>query len=205
MVVSPGRGHPGIGPFGSDPHQFRSFKLPDDEIKVLKEVKSLIEEHSSPGEPIFTFPHIPVFYMLTDRWPDTFGLLHWFDVTPDWVVAEDMKRLEAMPPKVIVVLESPESAWRSHEVLFRHGKPMLLREMDLLLKRMTYEPGAYTLEASYDIPNDHTLKVWVRSGRATPETSAEPPSANRLEIGTRPTQGPAATRVSNSAADLSRP
>ena len=64
---------------------------------------------------------------------------------------------------MIVVLELPESTWRRHEVQFRAGKPLMQREMDFLIKRMTSRPGEYRLEASYSIPNDHTLKVWVRS------------------------------------------
>ena len=165
--------------------RLRGFRLPAKELEVLAEVKSILERHSRPGEPIFTFPQIPLFYLLTDRWPDTFALVHWFDVTPDSVVAEDMKRLERNPPKVIVVFDPPDFSWQAHEKHFRAGKPLMQREMDLLLRRMTSEPGAYTLEASYDISYEHTLKVWVRSDQGTSQDS----STGLGEIGSRQAPG----------------
>ena len=129
--------------------KLHGFRLAKDEVEALTGVKAVIERNTSPGDPIFAFPHMPLFYIMTDRWPDTLALLHWFDNTPDSVFFEDMRRLEEKPPKVIIVLDIPEYSWQLHEQAFRGGRRAVMREMLHLLERMTSEPGAYTLEATY--------------------------------------------------------
>lgn len=138
------------------------FYLSEDTVKVISEVKNIIEKNTMPGESIFTFPNIPLFYLLTDRYPDTFAIVHWFDVAPDKVAIEDAHRILMSPPKIIVLLDVPEFVWTGHEEGFRGGLPSGQREIVNTIRNMTSNPSRYVLEAEFRIPHDYTLKVWRR-------------------------------------------
>lgn len=130
---------------------------------VFSTVTSIIKENTTTTDSIFTFPNIPIFYLLTDRWPKTMAKVHWFDFLSDEEATGDARVLQNNPPRVIVNLELPEDVWRAHEVLFRGGKEMGQREILRVINDFTTRPGKYHLEASLPIPDDCSLKVWKRS------------------------------------------
>ncbi|MCM2268890.1 MAG: hypothetical protein NDJ75_02190 [Thermoanaerobaculia bacterium] len=129
-------------------------------------VLTAIRAASDPGEPIFTFPVYPIFYWLADRPPATFASLHWIDVTPDRVVAEDLAGLLAAPPVVVVRQALMQRRLEQNEAYFRGGRASAVRRMNDELERL--------LRARYRkvaIARGHTyrgqppLEVWVRSDR----------------------------------------
>jgi hypothetical protein len=138
------------------------FYLPEDDIRMITETVDIIKENTAGEERIFTFPNIPVFYLLTGRLPSTFGLVHWFDFTSDKVAIDDALLLEANPPKVIITLDLPEYVWLDHEKLFRKGKLLKQRLIRDALKRMTSDKGKYLMRAEHNVPDGCVLRVWVR-------------------------------------------
>ena len=147
--------------------ELRGFRLSKETLTVISTVDSLVQRYVKPGQSIFTFPNIPLFYYLTDRYPRTFAIVHWFDVVPDQLAVDDAQRLLKTPPKMIIYLELPESTWRIHEQAFRAGSPsgqrMIAKAMDVL----TTDKKRYLLLKELPVPNDHVLRVWVNIEKET--------------------------------------
>src|SRR5712691_11500520 len=78
-----------------------------------------VSRYSKPGEPIFTFPHMPMFNFVADRPQPTFAVVHYWDVCPDWVAQDDALRVREARPRVIVEMHFREKTWRIHEEAFR--------------------------------------------------------------------------------------
>jgi hypothetical protein len=128
---------------------------------VLSDITSIIKTHTTPADSIYTFPNIPLFYFLTQRYPTTFALVHYFDVCPDRIAKADAERLAAAPPKIIVSLEFLEATWKFHEDTFRHGARSGQRDIAEVITRLTASK-LYSLKRSYLTPGGDRLKVWVR-------------------------------------------
>jgi hypothetical protein len=129
---------------------------------LFSETTRIIDKYSSQNDFVFTFPSIPVFYMLSNREPRTSLIVQWFDITSDEAAFEQADLLLRFPPKIIVLLQLPTSVWEGHENLFRDGKPSGQRAILDAIITLTSESNQYVLEAEFPIPNDHRLQVWRR-------------------------------------------
>lgn len=140
-----------------------------DGIHVSKETKygiesivSAIQDHSAEGDSIFAFPQVPIFYLLSNRYPDTFTLVQWFDVANDEDVVKDIDVLRENPPQVILHVHVDEGIIGSHESMFRgEGESSGLRLMDEALTEME-ETYGYILAASFTLQN-YPVEVWYLS------------------------------------------
>jgi hypothetical protein len=141
------------------------FVLSPTTANAFATVTSIIKAHTTGKDAVFTFPNIPIFYLLTDRWPKTKAKVHWFDFLSDAEARKDAALLRDNPPKIIVNLELPEDVWRDHEILFRGGKTMGQREILRAIDELTTHSGNYVLEASIALPTNCSLKVWRRDSR----------------------------------------
>jgi hypothetical protein len=134
--------------------------------EALEGTLAIVRRTTGVGEPIFTFPALPLFHWLADRPLATFAALHWIDVTPDPVVRADIVRLLAAPPAVVVRQHIPTRALKLNELYFRGvvGKSGL-REMDAALEKLLTE--SYRLEATFGQYEGWApkLEVWVRNDR----------------------------------------
>ena len=63
----------------------QGFRLSDNTAETLTGITNLITNNSLPNDNVFTFPSIPLFYVLSDRHTNTFASVHYFDVCPDYV------------------------------------------------------------------------------------------------------------------------
>jgi hypothetical protein len=127
--------------------------------RIYSEVTSSIEKYTKPGDNIYTFPNIPIFYLLTDCYPNTFALVSWFDVLPDQLAEDDAHRLIESPPKIIIYLDVPEYVWQAHEEMFRSGQMSGQRMIKEAIEGLT-SSGSYEREAEFDVPDSYTLTVW---------------------------------------------
>lgn len=133
------------------------------EKKILMEtVYNDIVENTDKDDSIFIFPHIPIFYAMTERYPDTFTLVQWFDVSSDKSIMADMETLSKNPPKVIVICDLPENAVEEHERLFRNGETAAQHMMMNELHRMT-EALPYELLDTFDIGAEYYVSVYLLS------------------------------------------
>lgn len=125
----------------------------------IENIVNNIEKYSTINDNIFCFPHIPIFYLLTNRYPSTFTLVQWFDVSSDENVLADIKILEKKLPKVIVYAEIDDYIINSHEGLFRKNKKISgLSQMQRAIEKIVSENN-YKL-ASSQIVQNYNLKVY---------------------------------------------
>lgn len=141
---------------------FDGFYLPPKTINIFKTTTDIILKNTKPGDSVLAFPNIPVFYLLSNRWPNIPAVVEWPDFLPDNLAIHIAKMIAESPPKVIVNLELPEIVWKTHEILFRHGKPCGQRAILAVIKKLTLHDKLYRLAATIPVSPKATLQVWVR-------------------------------------------
>jgi hypothetical protein len=135
---------------------------------AIDDVTGLVDANAGRPGGVFTFPSIPLFYVLSGHYPTTFALVGYWDVCPDWVARADARRLLAHPPAVIVVLDLPPSVWAFHEKAFRAGRPSGQREIVAALEQIV-SGGHYDLALDRPTGTDNArLRVWVRPASGLP-------------------------------------
>ena len=141
------------------PHT-QGIKVAPETKAAFEEIVSAIRANTAPGEPIFCFPQIPIFYVLTDRPdPGTFTKVQWFDVASDASILGDIEILQKNPPRAILIYHTHPHAYTSHEQAFRGGNPSGTRIMrDFLLSYVKTE--GYRLHGTYRAA-ENTLTLWL--------------------------------------------
>jgi hypothetical protein len=129
-------------------------------IKLMEEVVKAIQDRSSPADEVLTFPNIPLFYLLSERWPNSKAIVAWFDFLPDNLAIAEADRIKLSPPKVIVNLKLPEWVWRAHELAFRKGI-LGQRQIASAISSLINEWG-YKLAYSKQIVGGPMIEVWYR-------------------------------------------
>ncbi len=152
--------------------QFAGFRISPSTEGFLSKVTHLIQENSAPGDSLFTYPNLPLFYALADRWPPTFALTHWVDVCPDYVAEADARRLLESPPKVMVIHEESDGEIADEEGLFRDGHRSAVRAVRAAVE--TLKPR-YRLLAVFEVPGYPTpVTVWTLPAPVPAPTTAAP-------------------------------
>jgi hypothetical protein len=145
----------------------KGFSLSSRTEEFFTDVTEEIRSHTTPTDHIYTFPHIPIFNYLTNRDSNTLAAVHYFDVCPDSVAAEDAKRLLADPPAAIVYMNLPEEVWKFHEQAFRKGMRSGQRDIQNAIKSLTANDG-YRLAKLYRTPGyDWPVEVWLKNRQST--------------------------------------
>lgn len=139
--------------------ELKGFYLSENTAKLIQGVTSIIKKYPVSGDDIFTFPNIPLFYFLTNKLPDRFIFIHWYDVLPDDLAIKEAERIIASPPKIIVYLKLKEEVAQGHEMLFRNNKTSGQREITKAIENLT-QSGKYVLEKAYAVPQENVLEVW---------------------------------------------
>jgi hypothetical protein len=154
----------------------RGLVLPPETVDCFDRVTAIIERHTRPGDTIFAYPFMPVFYYLSGRNPVTFSYVHYYDVCADKFVREDVRRLVERPPAVLIITEFPRMMTRYHEEYFRDGRRSGQREMEAALAQLTRE---YRLVATFDGKSytyadtgHYPIRVWVRPEARSPEPAS---------------------------------
>ena len=130
---------------------------------VISETKNIIEKYTIPGDAVFAFPNIPLFYFLTDRYPKSFLVVEWFDVVPDHLAIEEARRLLEFPPKLILDLNPPDFVYENHEQGFRKGQRSGQRQIGEAIRTLTSgRASSYVLEKQFPL-KDWTLRVWRKT------------------------------------------
>jgi hypothetical protein len=129
--------------------------------QIFNEVPAIIDKYTTPNEKIYTFPSVPLFYLLADRPPSSPDIGSWFDLLPDKPAEADAVRLIESPPSAIIYLDVPEFVWQGHETAFRGGQPSGQRQIVSAIEKLI-SGGEYELKSSYYVPVGYVLEVWVQ-------------------------------------------
>jgi hypothetical protein len=136
------------------------FRLSASSTRLLEETTDIIQTFAEPEDDVFTFPHIPGFYVLANRWPHSKVVVSWFDFLPDKYAAEEAIRILASPPAVIVNLRLPDEVFIAHENLFRAGKRLGQRDIQAAISELTGELNLYQLDLRREVSPGCILEVW---------------------------------------------
>jgi hypothetical protein len=101
----------------------KGLRLEPARASMLTKFVSEIDAKTGPDEPIFTYPDIPVFYMLANRLPMTKTYIQWFDFSTNASLIPDFTKVSQSPPKIIVQLSNPIWVDQGHEALLGRDLP----------------------------------------------------------------------------------
>ena len=135
---------------------FKGIKMKEEHDKMYDDIYNNIINNTSEKDEIVVFPHMPIFYVSTNRDRATNTAIQWFDVSTDDAIINDIGVLVEKKPKVILMMSIPDFAISVHERWFRDGVKSGLRQMqeflDLFVKNENYSlRGKYTVSKYYDI------------------------------------------------------
>lgn len=108
---------------------FKGICLAPQQALDLEQITSIILENTNDQDPIFVYPHMPVFYMTANRKPFDGAVVSWFDFMSDRQASNVANHLIASPPKIIVYANLDEEVPKAHERLFRSGELSGQREI----------------------------------------------------------------------------
>jgi hypothetical protein len=108
---------------------------------------------------IFSFPNIPIFYLITNTWPKSKAIITWFDFLNDKDAIAESIRLKGDPPDTIIYLDLPEEAWSAHERLFREGKPLGQRDIQAWLDETCALEKGYQIQFKRALDDQTTLYI----------------------------------------------
>lgn len=129
-------------------------------LDITERVIRAIHASSRPGDPVFVYPYLPMFYVLSGRRPSTHAFTHFIDVAPDAICRRDAAQLLQNPPKMIVELEESPQNRENEERVFRAGEQSGSRMIVNAIRKLTQ---SYRLLESFQVPGSGgTLRVWAR-------------------------------------------
>lgn len=99
-------------------------------LGAYETIYDVITEKTNESDSIYCFPQIPVFYSICGRMdPGIRAKVQWFDVVSDASVREDIEVIKENPPRAVLIYETSEYTYQSHENLFRGGEVSATRMM----------------------------------------------------------------------------
>jgi hypothetical protein len=140
--------------------QLRGMRLPAPMVKFLDDTTSLIAKQTRPGDTIFTYPEMGLFYPLTGRQPPTRAGSHNIDVINDAFAREEALRLTRARPAVIIYGRLSEDAIEEDERTWRGGRRSGQRDIIVAIERLVQN---YRLAGTYVVaPGGPPIEVYVR-------------------------------------------
>lgn len=136
------------------------FNISNDRYLLYSEVQKIIENNSIYGDDIYIYPHAPIFYLMSNRWPKSKSIVSWYDFLPSNRAIEEANRLIKSPPKILIFIDLPDSVLADHERLFRSngaiGQRDILKSIELLTSNNIYE-----LKFKSEISSGVNLYLWA--------------------------------------------
>lgn len=153
----------------------RGLCVPPGKAQGIAAIEALVRLHSRPDEPIYVFPHMPVFHLLTGRPPFAGAVVSWFDFMSDRQALAIADALRTAPPAVLVVAQMPENVFSAHEQLFRAGKRMGQRDITAAIDELRSQGRIREIAR---LPDLDKLEVVVYARSSVAETADVSPLVN---------------------------
>ncbi|KHK00148.1 hypothetical protein NY78_4436 [Desulfovibrio sp. TomC] len=136
-----------------------------EEAKIQRVVDYILK-YSDKSEPIYCYPHIPVFYTLTERYPLDGAVQSWFDFFGDLPTLRLANDLMQKTPPVIIVAELPYSVLKEHEIGFKSNEKLAQRDILKSIANLCKENKIILAARIYDL-NGINISVYIRTDRFT--------------------------------------
>jgi hypothetical protein len=134
------------------------------ELDKINSIVEQIKAHSTVGEPIYVYPHMPMFTLLSDRRPYANAVMSWYDFMGDREASGIAASLMSSPPAVIVVAKLPQTVMSDHEKYFRAGNRSGQRDILEAIEALNAS-GRLKKVLNVDHLNDVDVTVFSRSDR----------------------------------------
>lgn len=151
------------------------FVLSESTARLFDDVTAAIRAFSREDDRLLVYPHMPIFFALSERRPAGFVFSYWLDICPDARAIADAREIQAHPPAVMLVADLPVAAYVRLESMFRSGRPSGQRVLAAAIERLAagYRCVYRTEAAGTGLP----VRVLVRNDRAAapllpPETAS---------------------------------
>ncbi len=140
--------------------ELAGMRLPRSTVRFVDETTALIQSHTCPGDPVFTYPEMGLLYTLSDRRAPTWSPSHNIDVVNDALAQEDAARLAAARPLVLVTYREAEGDWKGAERLWRRGHRSGQRKIAAVVEALA---ASYRLVGTYVLrEGDPPIEVYLR-------------------------------------------
>lgn len=140
--------------------QLRGFVLPKKIMDFVDQTLLIIEANTKPGDKIFTYPEMGLFYGLSGLTCPTRTCSHNIDVVDDAFARSEAKLLLRRPPAVLIWYVEPEAGIEAAEAVWRHGHRSGQRAIIAAVQQLAQR---YRLAGSFVLPpNGYLVKVYVR-------------------------------------------
>jgi hypothetical protein len=139
--------------------ELKGLKLEAGTVKLIENVTEIIQAHSTPGDTIFTYPAMPMFYILSGRWFPTYSGDHNIDVVPDSLAEDEAATLVKKKPAVIVFSDMPPRVYEVDDLLWRGGHPS---GQHVIAEAIRTLAKSYTLAGSFQPYSGYPIRVYVR-------------------------------------------
>lgn len=121
-------------------------------------ITEALKENTKNGE-IFSFPNIPIVYLLANQLPASKAVIGWFDFLNDRDAGAEAERISSHPPDIIAYLQLPAEALDAHEKLFRGGLPLGQRKIIDFIDRSCLAENGYTIILKRPISPTSTIFI----------------------------------------------
>jgi hypothetical protein len=116
---------------------------------VFNVVKQTVDDYSLSNSDVY-FYNLPIFYFLHKKIPPHRAVVHWFDVVSSRQMENELRALEKQPPRVIVALEPPPTAFSANRQL-KHSAHLPQEDFRDQLDQWVYKKK-YRLVRSIALP-----------------------------------------------------
>lgn len=147
----------------NDIEVFEGIGLSYETLNAYETVYHIVTQNTDEKDSIYCFPQIPSFYYICNRMdPGVRAKVQWFDVASDKSIDNDIKILKNKPPKAIIIYETSEYAYNSHEKLFRASEISATRKMKQFLLNFATQHG-YTFYGRIKSTKNNSLLLYYKT------------------------------------------
>ena len=136
--------------------------LNKDDYENYTAIVGTLKENIENGE-VFSFPNIPIIYLLANQLPASKAVIGWFDFLNDRDAEFEASRISETPPNLIAYLQLPNEALEAHERLFRKGNPLGQRKIIAFIEKNCLAEKDYTITLKRAISPTSTLFICRRN------------------------------------------
>lgn len=131
------------------------------ELAKITSVVDEIQKRTNLNDPIYVFPHMPIFNLISGRPPFANAVESWYDFMSDRQAEKVADQLLLDPPKIIVFARLPDDVADAHERYFRPNNPLGQRR---ILQTISQLLDRNIIKAVLNVPalNDVEIVVYAR-------------------------------------------
>jgi hypothetical protein len=144
---------------------FKGICVPADQYKKMEQIANEVRKHSSENE-IYVYPHMPIFYEMTEKIPYRGAVVSWFDFMSDDQAKVLAHELLEKPPSMLIIADLPDEVATAHEQLFRGGRLSGQRDIIASIHKLVADRTICRLRKIKNL-NGLDIDLYIRTEKTT--------------------------------------